>query len=129
MDGNETETLLKGYNEWENLILYGGEIGDFGASYGNNDKIEVIPFEESKLNHLDGISKTLSISIAGPTSVQSIPGESRVIIVQLNNDGLEDDYYSLIFKSDLGWADFSNTPNSVQINSGGVAEISVKLER
>ncbi len=127
INGDGNLTLLEGYNEWDNLILYNGEIGDFGSTYNTNNVAASMDIEETTLEELVNAERFLNVSLSGDEYLLLCPGDSSSIIVKLINKGMVADDYKITYESSSGWYELAGLPTNIHLESSEEVEIPISL--
>lgn len=106
---------LVGHDDWENIRLGGGSVGDFSDSY---EYPMTTPDLEWSYEEDQEIPTDYQVSVAGPGAVVVLPKQVYTLRYKIRNSGLSDDSYLLEFNDPNGWTDSHGRNEKIQLAAG-----------
>ncbi len=123
-DHDTSFTILRGYNDWSNLVFTGGAIGQPGAQPDLPSETEVIEMTKEQDAKL---LTPYRVGISTSGNVILKPGDSLVHTISVTNLGEKYDTYTLSISATTSWPIMSGLPNSISIDSGSSIDIPITV--
>ncbi|WP_427551952.1 dockerin type I domain-containing protein (plasmid) [Methylomonas sp. MS20] len=129
-EGNDHLTNLVSYNDWDRLIYDGsGEIGAGSVGDSNQNKQYLLPFDEATTTLLDNIKSDYEIVINRNSDFSLSTGGYKTVYFAIENEGLNLDEFSIITSANMPYVDFSQIPDTIELDAGEVAEFPITVTR